>query len=136
MVHWWEYKLMSGIICALAGIKPAGGGAPPYVDLYLNFNWPGAVPYNATGASGTVGGFGNYFAHNTGGGTPPYTQGWTVTYNPSGKLSIVTAGANLGVAWTGMAINESQAITLQYSVTDSAGDNITKSDSTIIKRVS
>jgi len=125
---------VSGI--AAAASAPTVNPPPPPDPLFLNFNWAGPTPYNGAGASGTTSGFGNYFAHLTGGGSPPLVEGFTITYNPSGKLYLFAAGSNLGVGWSGMAINESQGITVQYTVTDNVGDSVTKSDSAVIKRVS
>ncbi|WP_420137720.1 hypothetical protein [Sphingomonas sp.] len=127
---------MSGIGIALAGARnrPTSTPDPDDGPLTLTFRWNGAVPLNVSSVSGETG-YPNYFYALREGGVQPTTGGPTITYNPSGKFSLFPFGSQIGVAWNGMAINETQMLTVRYDVTDAAGTTRSISDSTVIKRI-
>lgn len=124
---------MSGIGIAVAGGKSTS--VPPPPEFELQFSWNGTVPVNVTSASGTTN-VPNYFLRVISGGTPPYTTSFTVTYNPSGKLTLFALGSQTGVAWNGMTINEAEGISVRCDAADSAGNSRSASDSCIIRRTS
>jgi hypothetical protein len=126
-------RLVTGIgMAAAAGVDSGGGGAA----LSVSLTWTGGN-LNVAGASGTSPSP-NVLVAIASGGTPPYSDGMTLTSNPSGKLFITASpdGVHNTIGWSGFSVNEVEGFTAEYSVTDSVGTNKTSSDSGTIKRTS
>lgn len=128
---------MSGIGIALAGARNRTAATPDPDDgpLSLTFRWNGAVPLNVSGTSGQTS-YPNYFYASVTGGIEPLNLQVAITYSPSSKFSLFPLGTQIGVAWNGMAINESQMLEVTYYATDATGTRITASDAAVLKRVS
>jgi hypothetical protein len=133
---------VSGVTAAVAG---ANTPAPPPPPFTASVYWNGQSPLPVSSASGvaqtvnTPTFYPNVIVFIASGGVTPYTSGpLTITSNPSGKLSLATnaGGDHTTVAWTGMAINETQTIELAVTMSDSAGASIPFTMQISVRRVS
>jgi hypothetical protein len=116
----------------LMGSPPPPPPPPPPVQAICT--WTGTVPENVAGASGQSVG---YFSLSSSGGYTPNNNVVTITYNPTGKLSLVNVvGSSFAVAYSGLNLNEVAAITVQVDTTDSHGNGSSASESTVLKRTS
>jgi len=113
---------MTGIGCMMAAGGPYGGTGAEY--FYVD--WNGTTPYAVSTASGQSNAVdsvaGNVIVGaviNGSGGS--YTYTFTITSNPSGKLSLTNANdvRARGVAWSGLFLNETETITVRVDFTDS-----------------
>jgi hypothetical protein len=120
---------VSGCSAASSACDVVSGGGPP-PPLSVSIAWNGASPYIASGASGVCssytdgGGFHpNVLVPSASGGTPPYTDSFTLFNDPSGKLSLAASPDTIHttIAWTGFSVNENQSCNVDYTVTDSLG---------------
>lgn len=118
---------MSGISSASYDTTTGGGGTGPES---FHVSWNGVNPYHMSAASGTTANVINAVVSN-GSGDCSYT--WTVTSNPSGKLSLSagSGSSNRRIAWSGFVISETESIAVQIDVVDNV-TSFTGSDSITI----
>jgi len=87
-------------------------------------DWNGTTPYIAGASSGQTNGInstsGNVVVGAFTNGSGNYSCNFTITNNPSGKLSLTNANSPIarGIGWTGFALNETESITVRIDGTD------------------
>jgi hypothetical protein len=124
---------MSGIGLATNGVTPPETPPPPPAPIDGEMSWAGTSPFDVTGASGETSAA---FLPSWGGGTPPYSAGWDIISNPSGKLSLHLFALVPHVDYQDMQINEQQSLTVRFWVNDAAHQSLSRTASVIIRRVS
>jgi hypothetical protein len=123
--------------------------APPPPPLTVALSWGGADKFTVSGASGSSADMGvysvplggyiypYYFAAVTSGGIAPINgNGLDVTYNPSGKLGVTWLGYGgaYWLTWSGLSLNEIEAITVEHHGSDSTGANVSASYTVVVRR--
>jgi hypothetical protein len=123
---------VSGIADASSAIDAGGAVSGP---LTLGFSWTGSVPLNVSGASGVPSAV--LFVYVSG-GTPPYSGGFSLLNNTSGKLYLTASpdGIHTTVGWSGFSLNELESANAHFEVTDSAGASQSGTAGVAFKRTS